>query len=74
MKRLSSVVIHVGVPLALVAALIWVANAHSWSDEATQWAIAAILGGATAIDLLVSRWREKALGGAGAAPRHDALK
>jgi Zn-dependent protease with chaperone function len=47
------------VTLALVAALIVFANAHSWSDSATQWAITAILGGSTIIDLAVARWRER---------------
>jgi len=45
--------------LALVAALVVFADAHSWSDSATQWAIAAILAGSTILDLLVARWRER---------------
>jgi Zn-dependent protease with chaperone function len=66
--------ISVGAPLALVVALILVAGAHSWSDEATQWGIMAVLGGATIIDLLVSRWKEKASGGDRTSRPRDALK
>lgn len=47
------------VTLAVTAAVILFAEAHSWSSEATTWAIAGILGGSTAVDLAVSRWWER---------------
>lgn len=55
MKRALSLLVHTGLPLALVGVLIWVADAQSWSGEATGWGVATILGGATVVDLVVSR-------------------
>ena len=51
--------IPVGVALALVAALLLIADANSWSDSAVQWSIIGILGAITVVDLLVSGWVEK---------------
>jgi hypothetical protein len=47
------------VTLALAATVVWLSDVHSWSSEATAWAITAALGGSTAIDLAVSRWWER---------------
>lgn len=47
------------VTLALAATVVWFSDLHSWSSEATAWAITAVLGGSTAIDLAVSRWWER---------------
>src|SRR5262249_36608540 len=45
--------------LALAATVVWLSDVHSWSSEATAWALTAVLGGSTAIDLAVSRWWER---------------
>jgi hypothetical protein len=54
-KRAVPLLLHPGLPLALVGALVWMSYAHSWSGEATGWGITAILGGATVIDILVPK-------------------
>jgi hypothetical protein len=58
--RVLSLLLFPGFPLALVGALIWMSYAQSWSGEATGWGITAILGGATAIDVFVSKRRHRA--------------
>lgn len=44
---------------ALATAVVLFADAHSWSDDATQWAVAGVLGVALVLELRWMRWRER---------------
>lgn len=44
---------------ALATTVVVFAGVHSWSDDATQWAVAVVLGVAIVLELRWMRWRER---------------
>jgi hypothetical protein len=55
MRLLGLIWLAAAIPLSAVVLV--VADAHAWSDSATQLALSGVFGGMTAVDILFPYWK-----------------